>query len=161
MKVACVDTHIIIWGVKEEADPGQEEMIPRAKALLKKLDESKTPIVLPTVVLAEVLMRVPKNEHAAVIGKLEKRFILTPFDAQTSSCFADIWFRKKETRKEEPTCTRDHLKADMMIVASAITSGSDHIFSCDDHVPKISENEILCSDIPVEETQLELGLPVD
>ena len=158
MKVVCLDTHVLIWGIKEEAEPGQEEMILRAKALLAKLDEEKVPVVIPSVVLAELLMNIPKSEHELIIKKIEKRFIISSFDARTSSCFADLWYRKKEIRKEEPKCTRDHLKADLMIVASAITAGSDHIYSCDDHVSKASANQITCTDLPKADAQLKFDL---
>lgn len=158
MKVACLDTHILIWGIKEEAEPGQEHMIQLAKNLLAKLDEDKIMVVIPSIVLGEFLMRVPKNEHANVLKKLEKRFIITSFDVKASSCFANLWQNKKEIRNNEPTCTRDHLKADLMIVASAITSGSEIIYSCDDHIPKAAGDEIKCSDIPKEDKQLAFNL---
>ena len=26
MSLVCLDTHILVWGIKEEATPGQEEL---------------------------------------------------------------------------------------------------------------------------------------
>mgnify|MGYP001207976854 CR=1 FL=1 len=158
MKVACLDTHVLIWGIKEEAEPGQEQMIPLAKALLSKLDEEKVPVVVPSIVLAELLMRIPKSEHEPFIGKLQKRFIISPFDAKTASLFGDLWIKKNQIRKEDPECTKNHLKVDLMIVASAVNSGSDRIYSQDDHVIKASVDCIECSGIPLEETQLKFDL---
>jgi predicted nucleic acid-binding protein len=158
MKVVSLDTHILIWGIKEDAEPGQEHMIQLAKNLLAKLDEEKVIIIIPSIVLGEFLMRVPKNEHAQYLKKLEKRFIIASFDVKASSCFADLWLNKKKIRKEDPTCTRDHLKADMMIAAIAITAGSELIYSCDDHISKAAGDALKCSDVPKEDKQLAFNL---
>jgi len=38
MKKVCLDTHILIWGVKGESTPGQEDMISKAKQFFKWLE---------------------------------------------------------------------------------------------------------------------------
>ena len=38
MSSACIDNHILIWGIRKEATPGQEPMILRAEFFLKYLE---------------------------------------------------------------------------------------------------------------------------
>jgi len=35
MAVVCLDSQILVWGIKQQATAGQEDMIPRANAFLK------------------------------------------------------------------------------------------------------------------------------
>ena len=60
--VVCLDTMILIWGVKRESTPGQELKIKNAVAFLKDLEEQGAQIIIPAPVLAEVLTRVPGRE---------------------------------------------------------------------------------------------------
>ncbi len=41
MKLVCLDTHVIIWGIVKQATPGQENMIQKAKNLFEFLDQIK------------------------------------------------------------------------------------------------------------------------
>ena len=158
MKVVCLDTNVLIWGIKEEAEPGQENMIPRAKAFLQYLDENHIPAVIPSVVLAEFLVRTPPENHAEIIQKLEKSFIISMFDVGSSSSFANLWNKKNGIRKEDPVCTRDHMKIDLMVVATAISAGLSSICSSDPHVIKAAEGLINCIDLPPYVAQLPLDM---
>jgi len=156
MKAVCVDTHIIIWGIKEESTSGQEDQVVRAKLLLDELDSKKVPVIIPSVVLAELLMRIPRSEHQQFIHKLEKRFIISPFDGKASSVFGNLWQTKNGVRKDEPECTRDHLKADLMILSIAIAENTKQIFSSDPHIQRAAQGIINCTDIPTNPSQLSL-----
>ncbi len=90
MKTVCLDTHILIWGIKEESSPGQENMIPKAKLFLKWLDDNGIMAIIPSVVIGELLMPVPPEKHDEVYGILNK-FRIASFDAAAASCFAKIW----------------------------------------------------------------------
>ena len=45
MSIVCLDTHIVIWGIKKEASDGQENLILQAENFLKWLDENKKKIM--------------------------------------------------------------------------------------------------------------------
>lgn len=158
MKAVCLDTNVLIWGIKGEAELGQEHMIPRAKAFLKHLDENQIPAVIPTIVLAEFLARSDSSKHAEITQKLEKSFLIIPFDTRSSSKFSDLWKTKNGIRKDQPICTRDHMKADLLIVASALSSGVKSICSSDPHVKKAADGMVPCTDLPEFADQLHLGL---
>lgn len=39
MNLVCFDTHIIIWGIKKQATPGQEGNIEKAKDLIEMCEK--------------------------------------------------------------------------------------------------------------------------
>ena len=53
--IVCLDTQIVIWGVKKQSTPDQSEMILRAEYLLEKFLSSGTKILVPSIVVAEIL----------------------------------------------------------------------------------------------------------
>ena len=61
MGIVCIDTHIVIWGIKKQATKGQENMISRAESFLNWLDENKKKIIIPVPVISELLVPVPNE----------------------------------------------------------------------------------------------------
>lgn len=51
MDLVCFDTQIIIWGVKRQATPGQEDNIDKAKYLINTCEENGIDIMVPSVVV--------------------------------------------------------------------------------------------------------------
>lgn len=159
MTLVCLDTHILIWGLKHEAEPGQEEMIARARALLESFDKDNTQVMIPSVVLAELLINIPSEQHLGFISELERKFMIIPFDSGASLKYADLWNTKKQIRNEDSTFTREHFKTDLMIVASAISRESDCIYSGDAYIQKVSIGSIECLNIPPLSGQIGLEFP--
>ena len=46
MRLVCVDTQVLIWGVRKTAGSAQQDMVPRTEQLLDFLDSQKTSIPL-------------------------------------------------------------------------------------------------------------------
>lgn len=155
MELVCLDTHILIWGIKEESEPGQKDMIPKAKAFLKWLEDKKIKVLIPSVVVAELLMRVPSEEHGKVIDFFQRKFITPPFDTVAACCFANIWRKKtdEKTIKElidNLSITREKIKIDLQIIAIAVTRRASCIYSYDKAMPKLAEGYISVKEIPSE-----------
>lgn len=157
MKPVCLDTHVIIWGIKHEADPGQEDMITRATALIKSLDSTNTQMIIPSIVLAELLTKIPPEEREAFVSELSSDFMIYPFGIESSISFSDLWAQKKSKYKQDLAYSREHMKADFMIVATALSSSSSCIYSEDKGVQKASENLIECKNIPQNVLQLDFS----
>ena len=158
MKLVCLDTNLLIWGIQQQSKKGQEEMIPRTKIFIDSLAEDKETFVLvPTVVIAEYLMPIPQREHAAVINLFNKRFIVAPFDALAASKFALIWNTNKSIEEAEKSiangATRAELKADSMIVAIAVARNVGCIYSHDNGVKTFAKGFVEVKDIPIIERQ--------
>lgn len=70
--IYCIDSNIIIWGIKKQATDGQEEMIKRAEQFFLHADEYDDIILIPSIVLAEILAPDPPQLKAKYIEILSK-----------------------------------------------------------------------------------------
>jgi hypothetical protein len=161
MDFVCLDTQILIWGVKRQSEEGQEEMIKKAISFFKWLDKNDINSIIPTVVIGELLIRVPSEKHNEVISFFQKNFIIGSYDIAAASCFAKIWRDKKEDgtfdgMHSPPNSTRTKLKADCQIVAIAITKKASCIYSYDKDVEKFGEGYIDVKKMPNITEQQEL-----
>ncbi|MGI9952323.1 PIN domain-containing protein [Moorellaceae bacterium AZ2] len=161
--IVCLDTHILIWGIRGEAKAGQEFQIVRTKSLLKKLEEERHRIIIPSPVLAEFLLGVPYDRYAAIMSVLNK-FIIAPFDAKAAFEFARLWKNKNKGRSlaEEVRLAlngrgREAIKVDCQIVSIALSRGVDVIYSHDEGVKHFAEGEIRVLEVPPAEIQEEFS----
>ena len=124
MPIACVDTPVFIWGIKEQATSGQEEMVVKAKSLLQHLEETGVDILITSVSLGELLMVIPPDQHPMVRNLFSRSFIVADFDARAASIFAELWQQSQSDGVIEElkasANTRDKIKADCQILAAAI-----------------------------------------
>jgi predicted nucleic acid-binding protein len=159
-KLVVVDTQALIWGVKEDSTAGQEAMIARAKAFLR--NEEGLDLAIPTVVLGELLVRVPSELHPMVTNLVSGGYALLGYDARAASEFARLFKKRlddgtiEELRDGDAGETRRKTKADLMVVATAIAHGADYIVSNDAGLQTLAEGEILVQDLPTGSEQIEL-----
>lgn len=133
-KVVCLDSHIVVWGIKSEAEQGQEPKIGRAQELLRILTDEKAIILIPAPVLSEILLRVPPEEHGRVTNMITARFRVPPFDAACAAIAAQIRQRllsEGEFKKIQATSTREAIKFDIQILAIAKLHGAKTVYSED------------------------------
>lgn len=154
MECVCLDTHILIWGIKEECKKGQEDMISKAKAFLKWLDDEKIKPLIPTVVLGELLMPIPSEKHNEYISIFQNNFLIVSYDVAAASCFAKIWHSKIDNKtiekiKTDHKLSRSEIKADLQIVAIAVTQKVSCIYSYDSNVKKFAEGYIEVKEMPI------------
>lgn len=163
MKLVCFDNHILVWGIKEQATLGQEEMIPRAKELIRHLDEAHIHILIPSVVIAEFLLPIPPEKHALVINRFNRSFIVASFDTAAASWFSRIWQSKKEQATIDALSkngkTRTELRADSLIVATAASQKADCIYSHDEGLKAFAKDYIDVEEVPLYSTQFKFSLP--
>jgi predicted nucleic acid-binding protein len=136
MPLVCFDSMILIWGIQEH---GQEEEVAQAKAFLDHLDKQGTKALIPSVVVAEFLTGIPTAAHTTIADLLERHFITAAFDLKASMHFARIWQDRDQRGvitllKQRDRATRAELKADCMIVATAVAQGASCIYSHDDNL---------------------------
>lgn len=153
MKIVCIDNHVLIWGIKEYATEGQENMILRAKSFFNECRENETIVMVPSIVVGEFLTSIEPNYHAMTINLLQNAFQIAPYDAQASTIFAKIWREKHtsnllHTMRNEMQATRAELKADCMIVATAIARKAEKIYSHDVKLKNFAIGKIEVVEIP-------------
>lgn len=154
--LVCVDTHILIWGIRGVASPGQEEMIERTGLLLEELDEKQSDIIVPSVVIGEFLLGVPANRYKDVMSVFERRFQIVPYDGLAAIKAAEIWIEKnrgsagitEELREGLENSRRVKLKDDCKIVATAVRYKADCIYSEDEGVQKFGKDFIDVHPVP-------------
>lgn len=151
MSLVCFDTHVVIWGIKQEAVLSQQDMISRAKYLIDKCEEQKKRVLVPSIVVAELLIKIAPAKHQVFIKSMEKKFIVPPFDTQTASHFARIWQKNEGSFKglvASGEATRQELKADLMILATAVAKKAWCIYSTDPHMKKLAAGFVDVLDLP-------------
>lgn len=153
MKQVAFDNHVLLWGIREHATSGQEEMIPRTKQLLEECHRSKMTMMIPSVVLAELLTAIEPKNHAMVHNLIKQSFLVPPFDSASSVIFARLWQERQESGvidqiRKDLGATRQELKADCMIVASAIAHKADVIYSHDEKLRKFANGSIAVLEVP-------------
>ncbi len=157
MNVVCLDTHILIWAIKEEATPGQEEMIEKAKLFIKKLDEQKIRIAIPAIVYTEILLPVPEEKYEDISNELSKNFIIAPYDAIAGQAYTRIWKAKQNDKTIDElskTTKKNELKVDCQIVATAVSKKYLCIYSHDKDLQKFAKGFIEVKEIPDMQEQL-------
>lgn len=156
MKRACLDNHILIWGVRGVSTPGQEGMINRAQSLFEDLDAADADIIVPAVVVAEFLAGVPVPQHIGLLDVLNRRFQVVPFDVRTASIVAELWrdaaernpHLRDQIREAFPGTERAKIKADLMILASALARGADVLYTHDGPLKVAAAGRIEVRELP-------------
>jgi predicted nucleic acid-binding protein len=151
MKRISIDTHILIWGVREFAEVGQEDMIEKTKAFLAQCRKEGTEIIVTAIVLGEFLTDLDPQMHQKITEIIRSAFIVVPFDSAASAIFAKLWRDRQSALKqikEETKSTRAALKADSMIVASSIAHQAEAIYSHDNGLRKFAATKIPVNLIP-------------
>ncbi|EDX86532.1 hypothetical protein S7335_4237 [Synechococcus sp. PCC 7335] len=131
-------------------------MIPRAKDLIHRLEKSRSQVIIPALVLAELLMPVSEANHGELFAELSRKFMIVPFDAQAAFHFATLW---KQHKQKQPTTmgenkpTRAKMKIDFMIVATAISRKANCIYSSDSDVANFAKGYLEVRKLPITFTQ--------
>lgn len=159
MSSVCFDNHVLIWGIKEQASEGQEENIANTKRFINELADD-TKVIIPSIVMAEFLLPIPPKLHATVINLFSKLFIIAPFDTYAASKLSLVWqaFKNPEIAKriEEEQRTRAELRADAMIVATALAQRADCIYSQDRWLKTFANGFIDVKEVPFTPIKLDM-----
>lgn len=156
----CVDTQLMIWGVKGESSANRIEMKKKAEHFIKSLIAENAKIVVPSVVLAEMMCNVPEDERVSVLNGFTKNFQIQPFDTRTALIYAETFYKKKivpgDASNESMNGNRKTIIADIMIVASAKASDAATLYSEDSDIQKLSAGIIGFSSLPEPKGQMDL-----
>lgn len=154
-RIVCLDTHVLIWGISKTAKPSQEYMIGRTANFLAWLQNEQATILIPAVVLAEFLVHIPEKEHRNILALFQRDFFIPSVDALTASLFASVW-QKNRNNGLPADASREVLKIDGLLVATALACKAHIIYSEDPDIEKLAKGYIDVSPIPSIPTQPEL-----
>lgn len=138
MEHVLLDTQILIWGVLRQARPDQHELQRRALWLLNDLDERDAQIMLPTVVLAELMIPMNAEQRARFCETAHQAFTVVPLDTRAADIAAGLWREHRKLPAEDRT-RRQVLKSDVLILASAYAAGARTLYSHDRKCRRLAE----------------------
>ena len=150
-KPVCIDSHLIIWGIKKEASKGQEHMIEKAENFFKYMDSERIEIILPSIVVAVILSPETAEKRTEYLRVLTKSFRICDFDLLSAKKYAELLHVKLPDIKEYRTnnsIRNDKMKFDYAIVATAIVNNASCIYSYDPHLSKFANGIIEIKEIP-------------
>ncbi|HEX8912676.1 MAG TPA: PIN domain-containing protein [Humisphaera sp.] len=157
MKVA-LDTQTIIYlfGPSEPGPAPSEEtrdLWRRAAILIDELEGEEAEIIVPSIVAAELLVKIDPAEHGAFLAKLKERFFIPAFDLRASEIAATLWHKHAKLPKEERQ-ERKLLKADVLIIATAKAAGADAFYTHDAKARKVAQFVMNAFDLPQNSTDM-------
>lgn len=144
-KPVCIDSHLIIWGIKKQASEGQEHMIEKAENFFKYMDNERIEIIIPSIVVAEILTPEDETKRAEYSRILTKSFRICDFDLLASKKYAELLSTKLSNVKQyaqDNGIRKDKMKFDFGIVATAIVNNASIIYSHDPDLTKFASGLI-------------------
>ncbi|MFP4106001.1 MAG: type II toxin-antitoxin system VapC family toxin [Phycisphaerae bacterium] len=136
--IACIDTMVLVWWIREECSAGQQEMVKRAQWLMESFDEEQTSVIISTITEAEFLRGSSEQERRAQSRILHETFLVKPFDSIAANLIGTHFPRN--WRPDDYQGRRTAMKADMLIVATAVAAGADVLYSHDANCRKLAES---------------------
>lgn len=146
---ACLDTNVVIWGVKRQSTPSQGHMIDRTRRFLLNQKKKNIRLYVPSVVLAELLLPLTLDEREPFVRMMQEDFIIEPFDARASHYMTELW----QAKRGVVAMPRPLMKYDCLVVATALACKAECIYSDDPDIKAIGNGFIPVLDIPVADVQ--------
>lgn len=162
--ICALDTQTLIYFLEPKA--ANQELCRRAKLLIDELDAQQAQVLVPTIVVAELLVPIDMNEHGKFLSALTRRFVMPAFDVRAASV-ADLWRRRLTVVEPAKKGDRAIIKADVMIIATAHAAGATTFYSNDTTCRKIASLVMRAQGLPTHSEDMFVdeesrkGLPED
>jgi len=138
-----VDTHILAWGGQNERDPHCPDGVERAIQLFSDQHTKKQTIVVPVIALAEYLSGQKSERCRSIQDIVGRAFFIAPFNTQAADIAAQLYNKRiSDAIRQGNSVTRDALKDDYKILATAICQGATHLYTHDPWIAKIEQHGI-------------------
>ncbi len=144
VKKICLDSQVLIWGIKRESTINRRDMINKADSLLNCLAKagSSLTIIVPSVVIMELLMPCKLLDYTNLIKQINSRFNPAPFDVVAAKAAAEVWQSKQTNFTINELRTngeaKSKIKVDCQIIGTAISKNMDCICSEDNGLKKLA-----------------------
>lgn len=154
MKTVCIDNHILIWGVRKIASPGQEFMIERTSQFLAWLSKQRIRVLVPSPVLHEFLCGYDAPAQNAMRNIVEQDFLVVPFDTPAAICATQIWKDNKNSGRIEQAkqstrdLTRPRIRIDHQIAGIALARKVDALYTEDVPLYNFAAGHLTVSKMP-------------
>lgn len=130
----CVDSNILIWGVKRQGD-----RVAQAAEFIDWAGANNHRLLAPTVAIHEMMIeRVGEDRRGVWLHVLQTQFVIAAFDLRA----ADLAARLEATHRRPDDANRYKNRFDLQIVATALGHDADAIISYDDDIERIARDQI-------------------
>lgn len=154
----CIDTMVLIWGIQGAATSGQEPRIDRTRRYIRSLVKTNERIMVPTPALAEYLQAFDDQDRQRQLEVLERGFFIASFNLPAAYLAAGL-ARKASGAERLADVSRQALKTDIQIIATAVVNGASHIVTDERrHFESLSAGKIQVIDVPDVHEQQPLDL---
>lgn len=145
-QIVCLDTNIVIWGILGEGKAEDELKRKKAVYLLEILQQQSDRVLLPAIVLAEVVAKVPPPNREEVVAKLSLACEIVPFDAGSALEFSTV--RNVGMKKKSREFPRKEISLDSLIVAICRRQNVQVLYTDDDKLGKIAASFMRVEGLP-------------
>lgn len=148
VRIVCLDTQVLYWGIIGKANNGQEHLIARARDFLIGLTaDEETHVIIPAIVLGELLAFVPDADQGNVLAAFQRDWLIVDFNARAALIFGQMRSNpfvqeQFKTMRTGTDTTRRVLVADCLIIATAIAHEANVIYSEDRALIKLADGWI-------------------
>jgi predicted nucleic acid-binding protein len=138
----AIDSQVLIWAVKQSATANRLHMIVRASSFFEAAQKRGQPIMIPSLVASEFLVRYDDPQRQAALAELDRRFFVAPFDARAAWLAAKLFADKSswEKSRKDDGYSRQWIKTDIAILATAIAHGATEIYIEDEPLFNLALN---------------------
>lgn len=152
-KSILLDSMIVSWGIRGEANIEQQHLIGWTQKFLQQCEADGDRIFIPAPVVGASLLRVPPEEHEEVVATFARNFRVLPFDLAAARGFARLWIKREPRLREQDlrggiAPKKGVYRFDCQIVAIAISRNLECIYSHDADVGRFAAGEIEVREIP-------------
>lgn len=147
--IVCLDTSVLIWGVRGVSEPHDAHQVPKAQALIAKLDSEGANVIIPIPVAIEYISRSAHPERE--LEALARGFELHALDIPAALAAAKIEGDREAFKQAQGlgAVARPCLKVDAQIIAIALTAGAEVIYTENlAEFRKLAKSQIKISPIP-------------
>ena len=143
-KTACVDTQILFWSLVQKAPPNDPDAIKKALNLFRWLDEQGFNLIVPSLVVGELLVPVPPEQHGTIIKQVQENWIVVDFDIKVAAEFARLRHKylsetaRRQLQQMMSGVPHRTIVADMMILATALANKADYLITDDIGMSKLA-----------------------
>lgn len=156
--IVGIDSMVIIYAglapvIAENRDnPDFVLLKRRAISLIDRILQDNHQLAISTISIAEILQRVPVNQHPSLTQEFAKRFICAEFDIRAAANAAKICRENEQLIESLKSSDRKVVKADAMIIAPIHGVGAKKFYTHDKRCRNMATSLIEALDIPKAET---------
>ncbi len=136
MDVVCIDTQILSWAIVKKPPNSNPNLVHIATDFMQWVQDQNFTVIVPTIIVSELLIPVPIEDHPRLLQLLSANYRIVPFDLPSARKMAEMrqaFIIQNRLRvlldPNRPDATKAALKADVMIIATALAHGAQALYS--------------------------------